>query len=121
MISLDGLLQALSQLLQPLNGVVSLKVNEQIATPTSLITRALHISVINPADEAPLLDVIIGEAKGGFDPNVCNKDMQYILPPGIGGTGGDANPSSIGGRAPTAATTTATSARPPARRPRAAG
>ncbi len=95
-ITLDGLLQGLSQLLAPLNGVVSLKVNEQIATPTSLITRALHISVINPANQAPLLDVIIGEAKGGFDANVCNKDMQYIIPPGIGGTGGGANSGSGG-------------------------
>lgn len=90
-ISLDNLLQGLSQLLAPLNGVVSLKVNEQITTPTSLVTRALHISVINPANQAPLLDVIVGEAKGAFETNVCNKDMQYIIPPGIGGTGGGGN------------------------------
>ena len=96
-ITLDGLLQGLSQLLAPLNGVVSVKVNEKIATPTSLITRALHISVINPANQAPLLDVIIGEAKGGFDPNVCNKDMQFVLPPGIGGTDANGNQISSGG------------------------
>jgi hypothetical protein len=96
-VTLDGLLTGLSQLLQPLNGLVSVKVNEQIATSTSLITRALHISVINPANQAPLLDVIIGEAKGGFDPNVCNKDMQFTLPPGIGGTDANGNPISSGG------------------------
>jgi hypothetical protein len=90
-VSLDGLIQGLSQLLAPLNGLVSIKPNEQITTATSLITRALHISVISPTSGAPLLDVIIGEAKGGFDANVCNKDMQYVIPPGINGTGGGAN------------------------------
>ena len=73
-------------MLKPLNGLVSVKVNEQIATATSLITRALHISVINPTNSASLLDVIVGEAKGGFDANVCNKDKQFEIPPGINGT-----------------------------------
>jgi hypothetical protein len=95
-ISLDGLLQGLSQLLQPLGGLVSVKVNEQIATPTSLITRALHISVVNAADNAPLLDVIIGEAKGAFDADVCNPDKQYIIPPGINGTGGNTSTATGG-------------------------
>ena len=97
-ISLDGLLQALSDVIKPLGGLVTLKVNEQIATPNSLITRALHISVVNSADNAPLVDVIVGEAKGGFDNDTCNKDKQFTLPPGIGGTDANGNPiSSTGG------------------------
>jgi hypothetical protein len=85
-ISLDGLLQGLSSLLSPLGDVVTLKVNEQIATANSLTARALHISIVNAANSAPLVDVIVGEAEGGFDTNVCNRDAQYTIPPGIGGT-----------------------------------
>jgi hypothetical protein len=103
-ISLDDLLTSLSNLLQPLGGLVSLKVNEQIATPTSLITRALHISVVNAADNAPLVDVIIGEAKGAFDTDVCNKDKQFVLPPGIGGTDANGNPISSSGNSTTGVT-----------------
>jgi hypothetical protein len=95
-ISLDGLLQGLSDALAPLGGLVSVKVNEKISTPTSLITRALHISVVNPSDGASLLDVIVGEAKVAFDPDVCNPDKQFVIPPGINGTGGNTTTSNGG-------------------------
>lgn len=90
-ISLDDLLTGLSNLLSSLglNPIVQVKVNEQIATPTSLTVRALHITVLDAANgNAPLVDLIVAEAKGGFDADVCNKDKQFTIPPGINGTGG---------------------------------
>jgi hypothetical protein len=93
------------------------KVNEQISTPTSLTVRALHISTLNSATNAPLIDVIIGEAKRAFDPDVCNPDKQFIIPPASRAPA--AAPATTTG-APTAATTTATSARAAGRPPPAA-
>jgi hypothetical protein len=88
-INLDPLLTAVSQLLQPLNEVISIKVNEQIRTATGLTVNALHITILNSQTNAPVVDLIVGQAVGGFDPNVCNKNAQYVIPPGIGGTGGN--------------------------------
>ncbi len=88
-ISLDGLLTGLGQLLKPLGAIATLTVNEQIPTANSLTVRALHITVLNSATSAPLLDVVVGEAKGGFDADVCNRDKQFTIPPGINGTGGN--------------------------------
>lgn len=89
-ISLDDLVTGLSNLLSSLglNPIVQIKVNEQIATPTTLTVRALHIIVLDAGTGAPLVDVIVAEAKGGFDADVCNKDKQFTIPPGINGTGG---------------------------------
>jgi hypothetical protein len=87
-LSLDPLLTAVSQLLAPLHEIISIKVNEQIATATGLTVNALHITVLNSATNAPVVDLIVGQAVGGFDPNVCNPSEQYIIPPGISGTGG---------------------------------
>ncbi len=88
-ISLDGLLQGLSDLLKPLGAVVSLTVNEKISTPSSLTVRALHITILSGSSGTPLVDLIIGEAKGGFETEVCNPNKQYVIPPGINGTGGN--------------------------------
>jgi len=88
-ITLDGLLDGLSKLLAPLNPIISVKVNEQIATATTLTVRALHISIISSANNAPLVDVIIAEAKGGFEKDVCNPADQFNIPPGIMGNGGN--------------------------------
>jgi hypothetical protein len=87
-LSLDPLLTAVSQLLQPLNEVISIKVNEQIRTATGLTVNALHITILNSANNAPVVDLIVGQAVGGFDPDVCNPNKQYTIPPGISGTGG---------------------------------
>jgi hypothetical protein len=95
-LSLDPLLTAVSQLLQPLNEIISIKVNEQIKTATGLTVNALHITILNSQTNAPVVDLIVGQAKGGFDPNVCNPNQQYVIPPGISGTGGSSNSSNSG-------------------------
>jgi hypothetical protein len=101
-INLDPLLTAVSQLLQPLNEVISIKVNEQIRTATGLTVNALHITILNSASNAPVVDLIVGQAVGGFDSaDVCNPNKQYTIPPGIGGTGGGgANGSGANGSLP---------------------
>jgi len=87
-INLDPLLTAVSQLLQPLNELVSIKVNEQVRTATGLTVNALHITILNANTNKPVVDLIVGQAVGGFETDVCNPNKQYTIPPGIGGTGG---------------------------------
>ncbi|HWH12444.1 MAG TPA: choice-of-anchor P family protein [Solirubrobacteraceae bacterium] len=87
-LSLDPLLTAVSQLLAPLHEIISIKVNEQIRTATGLTVNALHITILNSTTNAPVVDLIVGQAVGGFDPNVCNPNAQYVIPPGIVGSGG---------------------------------
>ncbi|HEX3873418.1 MAG TPA: choice-of-anchor P family protein [Solirubrobacteraceae bacterium] len=88
-LSLDPLLTAVSQLLAPLHEIISIKVNEQIRTATGLTVNALHITILNSTTNAPVVDLIVGQAVGGFDSNVCNPNAQYIIPPGINGSGGN--------------------------------
>jgi len=95
-VSLDPLLTSLSQLLSPLKEIVSIKVNEQIRTATGLTVNALHITILNSLTNAPVVDTIVGQAVGGFDPDVCNPNKQYTIPPGISGTGGSSNSSNNG-------------------------
>jgi hypothetical protein len=97
-INLDPLLTAVSQLLAPLHEIISIKVNEQIPTATGLTVNALHITILNSTTNAPVVDLIVGQAVGGFNTNVCNPNAQYIIPPGISGTGGGTTtaPSGVG-------------------------
>jgi hypothetical protein len=96
-LSLDPLLTALSQALAGLNEIISIKVNEQIRTPTSLTVNALHITILNSQTNAPVVDLIVGQAVGGFDStDVCNVNKQYTIPPGIGGTGGSSTSANSG-------------------------
>ncbi len=90
-ITLDDLVTGIGNLLHSLglDPIVTVKVNEQIATPTSLTVRALHITIVNAADQSPLVDVIVAEAKGAFDKDVCNPADQFNIPPGIMGNGGN--------------------------------
>jgi len=95
-LNLDPLLTAVSQLLQPLNELISIKVNEQVRTATGLTVNALHITILNANTNKPVVDTIVGQATGGFDPDVCNPNKQYVIPPGISGTGGSSNSSNSG-------------------------
>jgi hypothetical protein len=70
-LSLDPLLAALDQALAPLDDIVSIKLNEQLRTSTGLTVDALHITVLDSTTNAPVLDVVVGQAVGGFDPAVC--------------------------------------------------
>ncbi|HEY5195453.1 MAG TPA: choice-of-anchor P family protein [Solirubrobacteraceae bacterium] len=89
-LSLDPLLTAVSQLLAPLHEIISIKVNEQIRTATGLTVNALHITILNSTTNAPVVDLIVGQAVGGYDSaDICNPNKQYTIPPGIGGTGGN--------------------------------
>jgi hypothetical protein len=76
-VSLDQLLSALGQGLQPLGALVTLKVNEQVKTANSLIQRALHITLLSAAGNSPLADIIIGEAKVGNTDDVCDPNKQF--------------------------------------------
>jgi hypothetical protein len=84
-LSLDPLLAALTQALAPLNDIVSVKLNEQIPTATGLTVDALHITILDSTTNAPVVDLVVGQAVGGFDPAVCAPTPPVA--PVISGTG----------------------------------
>jgi Ca2+-binding RTX toxin-like protein len=75
-ISLDGLVQALADALQPLNEIVEVKVNERIPGPGSLTVRALHVKIFKGNVGTPLLDLVVAESKVGYNGPVCDKNKQ---------------------------------------------
>jgi Ca2+-binding RTX toxin-like protein len=75
-IPLDGLVKALSDLLAPLQPIISIKPNEQIRTATSLTVRALHITVLTPTGGTPLVDAVLAESKVGSNGPVCDPNGQ---------------------------------------------
>jgi Ca2+-binding RTX toxin-like protein len=82
------LAQAIAQVgaaLAPLGQVVDLRVNEEVRDATTLTHRALHLRVLTAAG-APVDDVVLGEARGGFAGAVCRDTG------GDGGTGGGVTP-----------------------------
>jgi hypothetical protein len=81
--SLDQVLQQLSDGLQPLGMLISIKVNEQVKDAASLTQRALHISIVNQADMSPVLELVVGEAKVAANGEVCNPQKQPC-PAGFG-------------------------------------
>jgi RTX calcium-binding nonapeptide repeat (4 copies) len=81
-VSLDNLAASLGALLP--GQIVDLKVNEQVRGGASLTQRALHLRVLN-ALRTPLVDIVAGEARVGFDGAVCAGGS------GSGGTGGSGN------------------------------
>jgi Ca2+-binding RTX toxin-like protein len=83
------LAQAVSQLsaaLAPLGQVVSLTVNEEVRDASTLTHRALHLRVLTAAG-APVEDVVLGEARGGFAGAVCQDTGDTgsggVTPPGV--------------------------------------
>ena len=84
-IPLDELAARLTDILNPLIGaLVEIKVDERIATPTSLTINAIHVKVLR-GNAPPLVDLVVGQAKvASFGP-VCDPDKQG---PGGGNTGG---------------------------------
>jgi len=75
-IPLDGLVKALSDLLAPLQPIISIKPNEQLRTATSLTVRALHITVLTPTGGTPLVDAVLAESKVGSNGPVCDPNGQ---------------------------------------------
>lgn len=89
---LDTLLDELTKVLNPLLGaLVEIKVDERIQTADSLTINALHVKVIRSAGGAPLLDLVVGQAKVGASGAVCDPSKQnegsgtpigQVCPPG---------------------------------------
>jgi Ca2+-binding RTX toxin-like protein len=85
-ISLDGLVKALADALQPLNEIVEVKVNEKIPGPGSLTVRALHVKIFKGNVGTPLVDLVVAESKVGYSGPVCDKDKQNDTTGGSGDT-----------------------------------
>ncbi|MFP5365216.1 MAG: choice-of-anchor P family protein [Thermoleophilia bacterium] len=76
-IALDRLLDELTQVLNPVLGaIVEIKVDERIQTADSLTVRALHVKVLRAGEPAPLVDLVVGEAKVGANGPVCDPAQQ---------------------------------------------
>jgi hypothetical protein len=84
--TLDDALKQLADGLAPLHQLVALKVDEQDKTATSLTQRALHLSIINQDNQAPVLELVAGEAKAGFTGAVCSASQSSTgtSPGGLG-------------------------------------
>jgi hypothetical protein len=95
-VPLDQLAQQLSAALAPLNQVVDLKVDEQVRDASSLTQRALHLKVLTAAG-TPVLEVVAGEARAGYDAGVCDSTSGPGGPGGGGSTtGSSSNPATSG-------------------------
>lgn len=82
-IPLDDLVSQLTDLLNPVLGaIVEIKVDERIQTADSLTIRALHVKILPDAGSAPLLDLVVGEAKVAADGPVCDPTKQGDEPIG---------------------------------------
>ena len=92
-LELDPLVNAINQLLQPLNQIIDIDQNVQIRTATSLTQQALRVRVLPTAGGAPLVDVVVAESKAGFNGPVCDPNQQGDPPLGqICPTGSTLNP-----------------------------
>jgi hypothetical protein len=98
-VPLDQLALRLSAALAPLQQVVDLKVDEQVRGAGSLTQRALHLKVLTAAG-TPVLEVVAGEARAGYDAGVCDASSGPGGPGGGAGggttTGSGSNPSTSG-------------------------
>jgi len=82
-LDLDPLIQAVNDLLAPLDQIVRITLNEQIRTTTSLTQRALHVQVLPESGGAPLVDAVVAESKVAADGPVCDPKQQGD-PPDLG-------------------------------------
>lgn len=76
-IALDSLVTELTNLLNPLIGdLVEVTADERIQTADSLTIRALHVRVLRRGAPAPLVDLVVGEAKVAANGPVCDPSKQ---------------------------------------------
>lgn len=75
-LNLDPLVNAVNQLLQPLNQIIDIDQNVQIKTTTSLTQQALRVRVLPAAGGAPLVDVVVAESKVNTNGPVCDPALQ---------------------------------------------
>jgi Ca2+-binding RTX toxin-like protein len=73
---LDQLVKALSDLLAPLQPIISIVPNEQIRTADSLTVRALHVKILTASGGTSLVDAVLAESKVGGNGPVCDKNAQ---------------------------------------------
>ncbi len=77
LIALDRLAAELTDALNPILGaVVEVTVDERIETAGSLTIRALHVRVLRDGQPAPLVDLVVGEAKVAANGAVCDPAQQ---------------------------------------------
>jgi hypothetical protein len=77
LIPLDRLVIELTNVLNPLIGdLVEVVADERIQTADSLTIRALHVRVLRRGTPAPLVDLVVGEAKVGANGPVCDPTQQ---------------------------------------------
>ena len=81
-LNLDPLVNAVNQLLQPLNQVIDIDQNVQIKTATGLTQQALRVRVLPSAGGAPLVDLVVAESKVGANGPVCDPALQGDTPLG---------------------------------------
>jgi hypothetical protein len=86
-VSVDQLAAQLADALRPLGAVVDVRVGEQVRDAAGLTQRALHVRVLTLAG-TPLVDVVAGEARVGFDGAVCSSASTGGGADGDGGTDG---------------------------------
>jgi Ca2+-binding RTX toxin-like protein len=79
-LNLDPLINAVNQLLQPLNQIIDIDQNVQIKTPTSLTQQALRVRVLPAAGGAPLVDLVVAESKVNTNGPVCDPALQGDTP-----------------------------------------
>lgn len=75
-IDLDPLINAIDQLLQPLNVIVDIIPNEQIRAADSLTVRALHVKVLTASGGTSLVDAVLAESKVASNGPVCDPNGQ---------------------------------------------
>jgi Ca2+-binding RTX toxin-like protein len=80
-INLDPLVEAINQLLEPLNQIIDIDQNIQIKTATSLTQQALRVRVLPQAGGAPFVDVVVAESRVNTNGPVCDPELQGETPP----------------------------------------
>jgi hypothetical protein len=84
----DPLIQITNALSDALGAVVDVRLNEQVKDANGFIQRAAHIKVLSAAGAAPLLDVIIAEARVSSS-SACDPNADGNKTPGaVGGASG---------------------------------
>lgn len=81
-VPLDGVLNALQQILKPLNMVADVKFNETIRDANSLTIRGAHIRILPINGGAPVVDLVVAESRVTASADTCNPDKQI---PGLTG------------------------------------
>ncbi|MEA2276215.1 MAG: hypothetical protein QOC78_1175 [Solirubrobacteraceae bacterium] len=97
-VPIDEAARQLSAAFAPLGQAVDLKANEQVVTAGSLTQNAVHLRILSAAG-TPVLDVVAGQARVGFDGDVCNPAGQVAGSGNGNGNGGNGGNGTAGSAA----------------------